>query len=1025
MCRKLLCLAVLVLLLGLITAPAAADIGEGLIGYWPLDEGGGANTADASGNGSDGTLNGGPGWVAGKFGNALEFDGSDDHVDLGNPTILDFGTSDFTISAWVKTTSPGGETVVAKGGDNSGGIRWRLYVDSTTVEMLVDDDNDKFDPGGSIDVTDGEWRHLIGLRRGTDIRAYVDAVEDESVTAHGESTIPADYDLSGTSQHNAYIGCLTAHDSGSLIKFFAGMIDDVAIWNRALDQEEIDYLYNGGAGNPVDVASPGQASGLSPADEATDVLRDLVLTWTPGAYAVTHDVYLGTAFEDVNSASASALVSAGQTANTYDPGRLEFGQTYFWRVDEVNGAPDNSVYAGEVSSFTVEPQAIPVTDVTATASSSNDAGMGPEKTIDGSGLDAIDQHSTTATDMWLSAAGAEHWIQYEFAKVYKLHEMLVWNSNQMIEAFVGLGAKDVIIETSLDGETWTVLEDATQFAQAPGNAAYTANTIVDFAGATAQFVRITINTGYGMMPQYGLSEVRFFSIPVQAREPQPVDGVSTDSAQVVLQWRAGREAASHEVSLGTDSAALTVVGTTTEPSFDAGALEYGTTYFWRIDEVNEAETPTVHTGNVWSFTTPEYGTVDDFDQYDDNCNRIFFAWADGLGHSGGEDIEGCDVPASNGNGGGSIVGNDQAPFAEQTIVTSDSRQSLPFNYDNAFGPSEATLTLNGQDWTASGVQTLSLAFYGTAGNTGTLYVKINNTKLSYDLAATDIARASWQAWNIDLTALNGLQNVTKLTIGVDGATAAGMLYIDDIRLYAQAGETITPVAPSDAGLLTYLAFDEGAGSIAADSSGNGHDGSLEGPPQWVSGQVGGALQFGSGSHVLDDDAEDYLNGLEALTIGMWIKSGVIDTDQGVLLAKDPSDQDNTIAIRYDSAGASFGGSNVLKVAVTTDDAEQQVESSSNVQTTEWQHVCITWESAGLLRLYVDGTEDMLTGRNNANNTGPVSTCEKLIIGRGGKDIVNSAGWDGLIDEVRIYSRALSAEEVMWLAGRTESVHKPL
>jgi len=53
----------------------------------------------------------------------------------------------------------------------------------------------------------------------------------------------------------------------------------------------------------------------------------------------------------------------------------------------------------------------------------------------------------------------------------------------------------------------------------------------------------------------------------------------------------------------------------------------------------------------------------------------------------------------------------------------------------------------------------------------------------------------------------------------------------------------------------------------------------------------------------------------------------------------------------------------------------------------------------------------------------VSTCEKLIIGRGGKDIVNSAGWDGLIDEVRIYSRALSAEEVMWLAGRTESAHK--
>jgi hypothetical protein len=371
------------------------------------------------------------------------------------------------------------------------------------------------------------------------------------------------------------------------------------------------------------------------------------------------------------------------------------------------------------------------------------------------------------------------------------------------------------------------------------------------------------------------------------------------------------------------------------------------------------------------------------------------------------------------------VGNDQAPFAEQTIVAPGSSQSMPFNYDNSFGPSEATLQLGGQDWTTSGVQTLSLALYGTEGNTGTLYVKINNTKVSYDLDPADIARASWQAWNIDLTGLSGLQNVTSLTVGVDGATAAGMLYIDDIRLHPQAGELITPVQPGDADLLTYYPFDEGAGAVARDSSGNGHDGDLVGPPQWSAGQAGGALLFGNGSHVLDDDAEDYLNGLEALTIALWVKSNVTDTDQGILLAKDPSDQDNTIGIRYDAAGVTFGGSNVLKVAVTTDAGEQQVESSSNQQTMEWQHICITWETDGLLRLYLDGMEDAPSGRSNANNTGPVSTCEKLIIGRGGKDIVNSAGWDGLIDEVRIYGRALSAEEVMGLAGRTQSVHKPL
>jgi len=159
------------------------------------------------------------------------------------------------------------------------------------------------------------------------------------------------------------------------------------------------------------------------------------------------------------------------------------------------------VYKGEVWSFTAEPLAIPVEAITATASSSNADNMGPENTINGVGLDELDQHSTEPTDMWLSGVGdANPSIQYEFDKAYKLNEMLVWNSNQVIESFVGIGAKDVVIEHSLDGVEWTILEGATQFAQAPGAAGYTANTAVDFGGALVQYVRITINAGWGMLP---------------------------------------------------------------------------------------------------------------------------------------------------------------------------------------------------------------------------------------------------------------------------------------------------------------------------------------------------------------------------------------------------------------------------------------------------------------------------------------------------------------------------------------------
>jgi len=112
--------------------------------------------------------------------------------------------------------------------------------------------------------------------------------------------------------------------------------------------------------------------------------------------------------------------------------------------------------------------------------------------------------------MWLSGGSEPQWIQYEFDGVYQLNEMHVWNHNQVIEAFIGIGAKDVLIETSMDGTLWTKLEGATQFNQATGSAEYTANTIVDFGGIAAKFVRISILSGYGMWSQWGLSEVRFY-----------------------------------------------------------------------------------------------------------------------------------------------------------------------------------------------------------------------------------------------------------------------------------------------------------------------------------------------------------------------------------------------------------------------------------------------------------------------------------------------------------------------------------
>jgi len=98
------------------------------------------------------------------------------------------------------------------------------------------------------------------------------------------------------------------------------------------------------------------------------------------------------------------------------------------------------------------------------------------------------------------------------------------------------------------------------------------------------------------------------------------------------------------------------------------------------------------------------------------------------------------------------------------------------------------------------------------------------------------------------------------------------------------------VEAADPDLLVWYKFDETSGTIAHDSSGNGHDGTLNGDPQWMPGQINGALDFGGdGDHVIDDDAGDYLNGLSALTVAVWIKSDEIGTDSGFIIFENPKE----------------------------------------------------------------------------------------------------------------------------------------
>jgi hypothetical protein len=231
--------------------------------------------------------------------------------------------------------------------------------------------------------------------------------------------------------------------------------------------------------------------------------------------------------------------------------------------------------------------------------------------------------------------------------------------------------------------------------------------------------------------------------------------------------------------------------------------------------------------------------------------------------------------------------------------------------------------------------------------------------------------------------------------------------------------TIPYVPITDPNLLCWWKFDEIIDNTVIDYSGYDHFGDVYGASLELVGRVGAALYFGGdGDYVVDEDAENYLNGLDAITVCMWIKADQTGTDRGFIDCVEPNGKDQMVTMRHDVSGSSWGGRNVFKVAVTSttldpnENYEQQLESSNNSQTTEWQHVALVWKSKDVIRFYIDGREDAPSGRTDPNeNSGTITGCQKLIIGKGAMDQGINAGWKGMIDDVRIYDIVLTEDEV--------------
>ncbi|MGB2862093.1 MAG: LamG domain-containing protein, partial [Sedimentisphaerales bacterium] len=637
--------------------------------------------------------------------------------------------NDFTWAFWAKQQGDGtgvnesilGNRYAADGSDPLEFIKFtptkfEYYNNDPDYTVTIDYD----------DIPSDVWIHHAGVKDGTTLRYYRNGVEA------GTSTITF------TIRANPFY-------IGGALERWSGYLSDVRLYTKAMTENEIIAAIQGVGGLWPYASKP------TPADGALYPDTWASMSWRPGGFAVSHDVYMGDNFDDVNDGTQDSDVFRGNQDLdvTYFvagfpgfpyPDGLVPGTTYYWRIDEINEAEPNSPWKGNIWSFSIPPKTAYYPDP------ANDA------------------------------------------ELVDLNVQLSWTAGF-----------DSRLHYIVFGEDFDEVNDAVQ-GTPNGTTRYNPGPL---NLAKTYYWRVDEFDGAGTYK----GEVWSFTTLGAASGANPANGAVDVKPSVVLSWDAGSVAASHEVYFGTDADAVKNATTTSpeykgakalgEESYDPGKLTFNSAYYWRIDEVNGVNPDSPWTGKVWSFTTGDFFVIDDFEDYDTGENQIWYAWHDGLG-AGAPGTPGY-FP---GNGTGSAVGDETSPsYAEENIVHGGSK-SMPVSYDNNkqgyayYSEVEHALT-DQRDWTEEGVTELSLWFYGDSANAAEpLYVAISNSAGAPAMVVHDDPAAAtidtWTQWVIPLQAFAdqgiSLTNVDMIAIGLGTQGnmttpgGSGKMYIDDIRL---------------------------------------------------------------------------------------------------------------------------------------------------------------------------------------------------------------------------------------------------
>ena len=949
--------------------PLATD--PNFIGWWKLDEGIGNKALDWSGHGNHGTLRGDAKWEpAGYDGGAINLDGSGDYIDTGKtPATLKIDVNKArTVTAWVYTRAFNNGGIYTSGtySDNQSFSlrtltttnRWRLQYYGTANDY-------------DFDFTAlNRWVHFAHVHDGTRTKIY----------GNGALIVDVARTLNTTNTVTFRIGDYSSAQ-------FNGLIDDVRLYNRALSATEIPDTMRG---------DPKLAWNASPTNGSTVEIRRISgMSWSKGDSATQHDVYFGTDLAVVTDATTSSPEYKGRQAGTTWSlaGKIAFDTgPFYWRIDEIN--TDATISKGRIWSFTVADYLI-LDDMEDYNNFPPDRIF--ETWIDGWGNQAVNGAIVGHPEPDFSAG-------QNFAETVNIHAgkqsmPYYYNCNfKYSEATMTLAGsnRDWTQQDAKSLTVWLRGYPATQgsFVEGPAGT-YT------MTGAGGDIWNIStveadeFHYAWKRLSGPGTITAKISAISNQQR------GVSLN------EWAKAGVMIRESLDPNSAHAFMLLSGTSTQ----------GIAFQYRPSAAGTSTTAqqknTIHNRPLWL-----------------RLDRAF----DGT------------FTASHANDMGGAPDKWTNMTTSVIQMAADVYIGLALTSHQRYAKAQVTFSnvtlsgnVTGAAWTDQDIGIIS-------NQAERMFVSIANATgqpaIVFHPDPNAILSNTWAAWNIALGDFAGinLSNVDRISIGfgTKGNTSpggSGLVYFDDVRLYrARCFPTlvkptadfsnncvvdmadidlmgnnwltstyqVTPVAPSNAGLVAYYALENNTN----DGSGNAHNGDPCGAPTYVSGPAGygKAMLFnGQGNQWVDLETFDPSTGTGQLTVSLWAKwNGLSLYYQGLMGKRDTwsaTDMMWQIEANRDTGVISFSRNG------SSPDCGGRV-----LPLGQWAHVAVTFNGT-TATFYINGEK---TGSGAFTfGSDPVSRMQFGSCQANGGNPFN-----GALDEVRLHNRPLSQAEVAYLAGRT-------